>query len=811
MTVSETTTAGGVPAEQKMVELTIDGFEVSVPEGTLLIRAAELIGIQIPRFCEHPLLTPIGACRQCLVEVVDDGRGRGMPKPQASCTMPVTPGMVVKTQLTSPVADKAQHGVMEFLLINHPLDCPMCDKGGECPLQNQAMSNGREESRYEGKKRTYPKPIAISTQVLLDRERCILCYRCTRFQNEIAGDPFIEMLERGALQQIGISESEPFESYFSGNTIQICPVGALTSAAYRFRARPFDLVSVPSVAEHDSGGAAIRVDHRRDVIMRRLAGDDPEVNEEWISDRDRFAFRYAHLDDRLTHPMVRDDDTGELVTASWPEALSVAADGLRRARDAHGVGVLTGGRVPLEDVYAYSKFARLVLNTNDIDFRARAHSAEEADFLATVAGTPMAVTYADLERAPVVLLAGLEVEEEAPTIFLRMRKAVTRRGQAVVSLAPFATPGLQKLSGQLIPTVPGTEAAALSGAVVADAVSAAGSIILVGERLATSPGALSAAAALAESSGARLAWVPRRAGDRGAVDAGALPTLLPGGRLVDNPEARVDVSTVWGVDHMPPLPGCDTAAMIDALARGELSGLVVGGVELADLPDPAVAREALGGTANPDAFVVSLEIRRSEVTDRADVVFPVASVFEKSGTFVSWEGRHRPFPQVFEGRAILSDARVLSHLADEMDAPLGLMTPAAARDELAELGTWDGARPVAPAVRSGAQPAPGSGEAVLATWRMMLDDARLQDGEPHLAGTARRPVARLSAATAAEVGATERVEISTGHGSISLPLEITEMPDRVVWVPQYSPGSHVHDTLRVTAGDTVSIASGGAA
>src|SRR5690606_18317002 len=185
---------------------------------------------------------------------------------------------------------------------------------------------------------------------------------------------------------------------------------------------------------------------------------------------------------------------------------------------------------------------------------------------------------------------------------------------------PFATPGLQKLSGQLIPTVPGTEAAALSGADVADAVSAAGSIILVGERLATSPGALSAAAALAESSGARLAWVPRRAGDRGAVDAGALPTLLPGGRLVDNPEARVDVSTVWGVDHMPPLPGRDTAAMIDALARGELSGLVVGGVELADLPDPAVAREALGGTANPDAFVVSLEIRRSEVTDRADVV-----------------------------------------------------------------------------------------------------------------------------------------------------------------------------------------------
>ncbi len=270
--------------------LTIDDREVSVAKGTLIIRAAEQAGIEIPRFCDHPGLDPVGACRQCLVEVWMPGRPgpdgtpgeptqmQGPPgrmKPQASCTMTVAPGMVVKTQYTSEGADKAQQGIMEFLLINHPLDCPVCDKGGECPLQNQAMSNGRATSRFEDIKRTYPKPINISSQVLLDRERCVLCARCTRFSDQIAGDPFIALVERGALQQVGIYEEQPFESYFSGNTVQICPVGALTGAAYRFRSRPFDLVSTPSVCEHCASGCAQRTDHRRGTVLRRMASNDP--------------------------------------------------------------------------------------------------------------------------------------------------------------------------------------------------------------------------------------------------------------------------------------------------------------------------------------------------------------------------------------------------------------------------------------------------------------------------------------------------------------------------------------------------------
>ncbi|HZK35779.1 MAG TPA: NADH-quinone oxidoreductase subunit G, partial [Aeromicrobium sp.] len=400
----------------ELITLTIDDVEVSVPRGTLLIRAAEVMGTEIPRFCDHPLLEPVGACRQCLVEITDAGNGRGFPKPQASCTIQVVQGMVVKTQVTSPVAEKAQNGNLEFLLINHPLDCPVCDKGGECPLQNQSMSHGYGESRYVETKRTFPKPLAISNQILLDRERCVLCARCTRFSEQIAGDPFIEMLERGALQQVGIYAEEPFSSYFSGNTIQICPVGALTSADYRFRSRPFDLVSTPAIAEHDSSGSAIRVDHRRGKVMRRLSGNDPEVNEEWITDKDRFAFTYARQADRLTRPLVRDAETGQLEPTSWPSALAIAARGLAAAEGK--VGVLTGGRLTAEDAYAYSKFARIALRTNDIDFRARAHSAEEADFLASyVAATNLAVTFADLESAKKVVLAGFEPEDENGVVF----------------------------------------------------------------------------------------------------------------------------------------------------------------------------------------------------------------------------------------------------------------------------------------------------------------------------------------------------------------------------------------------------------
>ncbi|HNM96808.1 MAG TPA: NADH-quinone oxidoreductase subunit G [Marmoricola sp.] len=779
-----------------LVTLTIDGIEVSVPPNTLVIRAAEQIGVQIPRFCDHPLLDPVGACRQCLVDVPDAGNGRGFPKPQASCTLTVAPGMVVNTQATSPVAEKAQHGVMELLLINHPLDCPVCDKGGECPLQNQAMSNGRGESRFAAEggtvKRTYPKPINISAQVLLDRERCVLCARCTRFSQQVAGDPFIALIERGALQQVGIYEREPFESYFSGNTIQICPVGALTSEAYRFRSRPFDLVSTPSIAELDACGSAIRTDARRGKVMRRLAGDDPEVNEEWITDKDRFAFRYATAPDRLTHPQIREN--GKLRPASWLEAFAVAARGLQAAG---GVGVLTGGRLSNEDAYAYSKFARIALGTNDIDFRARAHSAEEADFLAQHVVGRQGVTFSDLEAAGTVVLVGFEPEDEAGAVFLRLRKAA-RKGTKVIAIAPFTSRGSRKMSAQVLLTQPGQEAAALSGLDLGS-----DAIIMVGERLAAVPGALSAAADKASASGAGLAWIPRRAGDRGALEVGALPILLPGGRPVTDAAARVDLAAAWGARSVPEQVGRDGNEIVAAAAAGLLGGLVIGGVDPADLADPSLAQQAID-----KAFVVSLELRESAVTEFADVVFPVATVAEKSGSFVNWEGRVREFGQVFEKPGALPDLRVLAGIAAEMGIDLGFRTVEQAAAEMHEVGAWDdsawtgAAAPESPA-------AAAEGELVLASWKQMLDDGRMQDGDNHLRETARKPVLLVSADTLAGLGVSEgdEVRLSGDLGSIDLPVQVADLAPGTVWAPASAPGASVRHRVGA-AGSRVRLEGG---
>jgi NADH-quinone oxidoreductase subunit G len=803
------------PVPEGHVRLTIDGQEVDAPKGELLIRTCERLGIIVPRFCDHPLLDPAGACRQCLVEV--EMGGRPMPKPQASCTMTVADGMVVKTQHSSSVAKKAQEGVMELLLINHPLDCPICDKGGECPLQNQAMSTGRTDSRFVETKRTFEKPIPISTQVLLDRERCVLCQRCTRFSEEIGGDPFIDLLERGADQQIGVAEDKPFQSYFSGNTIQICPVGALTSAAYRFRSRPFDLVSTPGVDEHSASGAALRIDTRRGVVMRRLAGNDPEVNEEWIDDKSRFAFRYLTSKGRITRPMVRNEH-GELAETSWTEALSVAAQGLLAARPG-GIGVLAGGRLTVEDAYAYGKFARVAAGTNDVDFRARPHSAEELDFLSShvIGQGPETLSYTRLEAAPAVLCVALEPEEEAPVVFLRLRKAARKHGQQVFHLGQWTTPAVARTSravgaaapaakDNLIPAVPGAEAAVLAElpAHVVEALTGGG-VILVGERAAEVPGLYSAVAALGARTGAAIGWVPRRAGERGAVEAGALPTLLPGGRPVADAAARAEMEAAWGLaaGTLPTAPGRDTDEILAAAAIGELAALVVGGVDPADLADPAAALAALREVG----FLVSLELHASAVTELADVVLPVAPDAQRSGSYVNWEGRLRGFGPALDASGVLPDCRVLDTLAVEMDFDLFTQTPAAAAGELNRIGLRSGPAPAAPRVPAVDPLRPGFGQAVLATWRQLIDDATLAVDEPALAGTARPAYVRLNAATATVLGLTEGepATVRTARGAITLPVALADLPDGVVWLPAKSGDSQVRAVLGAGHGDLVGV------
>ena len=769
--------------EVEMITCVIDGFEVTVPKGTLVIRAAEKLGIQIPRFCDHPLLEPAGACRQCLVEI--EINGRAFPKPQASCTIPVEKGMVVKTQLTSPVADKAQKGVMELLLINHPLDCPVCDKGGECPLQNQAMSNGRSESRFEGEKRVFEKPVAISSQVLLDRERCVLCARCTRFSEQIAGDPFITLNERGALQQVGIYEDEPFDSYYSGNTVQICPVGALTGTSYRFRARPFDLISTNSACEHCASGCAMRTDVRRGKTLRRLAGEDSEVNEEWNCDKGRWAFKYEVAKNRITKPLMRDEN-GQLQEASWPEALAAAASGLKNAK----VGVLVGGRATVEDAYGYSKFARVALSTNNIDFRARTHSREELDFLAS---TPTTATYKDIDKADHVVLINFEPEDESPIVFLRIYKQFKKRAIKVSSIASFTSRGTEKLSAKLIKTAAGAEVSAINSITgLSDK-----SVVLVGERAVETPGALSAVAKLINTSGAKLGWIPRRAGEVGALAAGAVPDLLPGNRPIDNASARVDIATVWGSDSLPTTTGMNTLEMINS----DLEAIVIGGVDPMDISPDAKVKLA-------KKFIVSFEIRQSDITEIAQVVFPVATVVEKSGSFMDWQGKVRKFEAAVEQSLNRSDVRILSMLADEIGRPINLPTVKAARNEFESIGNWDGQlvamKPAAPLEVKSVK----ADEAILSSWRNLLDKGSLQDGEENLAGTARQSVAVISQTRASSLNVKENdlVRVSNDYGAVTLPCVIEDIDDSSVHLPRNSLGSQLFRNLGVVSNSIVKVA-----
>lgn len=785
-----------------LISVFIDGTEVKVPKGTLVIRAAEMIGVDIPRFCDHPLLEPVGACRECMVEIPDAGNGRGMPKPQASCTIECAPGMQVLTQQSSEKAEKAQRGVLELLLINHPLDCPICDKGGECPLQNQALNHGDPSSRYGGAKRTFPKPVSISAQVLLDRERCVLCARCTRFSEQISGDPFIALVERGALQQVGFYEDHPYDSYFSGNVIQICPVGALTSADYRFQARPFDLVSTTTTCELCASGCQLRADHRHFQVKRRLAGDLPEVNEEWNCDRGRFDLHYGRQPDRLTAPLIRED--GKLRAASWPEAIDAAVAGLQAAGSS--VGVLTGGRLTLENAYAYSKFARAVLGTNDIDFRSRLASEEEACFLGNaVAGKRMGdgVTYADLQAAAKVICVAFEPEEESPIVFLRLRKAARKNGLAIQTVAPYLSNGFLKLAAELIPVVPGNE-----GLVVPTLEADADTVILVGERAAGLPGTFSALMELTERTGAQLAWVPRRAGDRGAIEAGCLPGLLPSGRPVADASARVDAATIWGAD-VPVTPGRNGADILAAAACGDVAALVVAGVQPTDFADAKAARAGL----EQAGFVISLESRQSEVTERADVVFPVDLVEDQAGTFWNWEHRPGRVNRVIKhAPSPMTDVRALAMLSDALGKDLGFRAPGGARAEFEEFGPWEGARLKVPhVVGAGTKPSMTEG-LVLASWRQLIDGSAANDGATALLATAKPSVVRLSPATSAWLAVSDGdpVTVCGRSDAVTLPLVVEDsMVDGVVWIPGNRDGLGLGE-LGVVAGATVEV-NGGAA
>ncbi|HTZ09146.1 MAG TPA: NADH-quinone oxidoreductase subunit NuoG [Acidimicrobiales bacterium] len=631
------------------VTITIDGRQVTTPAGEFLIAAAERAGTFIPRFCYHPRMKPVGMCRMCLVEV-SGPRGATL---QPACYVTVADGMEVAT--TSEKTKKAQVGVLEFLLVNHPLDCPVCDKGGECPLQDQTLAYGPGESRFVEEKRHWAKPTPISELVLLDRERCIQCGRCVRFAAEVAGEAQIDFLGRGDAVEVGIFEEQPFSSYFSGNTVQICPVGALTSSPYRFTARPWDLDQVESTCTLCAVGCRVAVQSSANRVTRLLGMDSDPVNQSWLCDKGRYGHEAVNADDRLTEPLLRRSGPGsadELVPATWAEALGTAAERLGAVRDQHGpgaIGVLGGARLGNEDAYAWAKLAKAVLGTDSVD-------AQLGDGLPAelVLGLPRATVDEACRARAVVVLAG-DLREELPVLFLRLRGAATDGGVPLVELAPVAsalsavaTASLRYPPGGVVDLVralaDGAAApagvdegawAAATGALAGAGEGGEGVVVVLGRPSLAEDGALVAAAAtmLARAwPAARFLPALRRGNVLGALDMGLAPGILPGRVALD--EGRAWFTQAWG--SVPAEPGRDAAGMLRALAEGSMRALVLLGADpLGDFPDRALAAEALGRAE----LVVALDAFLSPSAALADVVLPVAVATERSGTTTNIEGR----------------------------------------------------------------------------------------------------------------------------------------------------------------------------
>src|SRR2546423_4961228 len=505
-----------------MVKVTVDGVSFESAPGELVIKAAQEHGIYIPRFCWHERMMPVGMCRMCLVEI--DGV-RGFPP---ACTTPVADGMVVHTN--NDAVKKIQDGVLEFLLINHPLDCPVCDRGGECPLQDQTLAFGPGESRFVEEKRHFPKPIPLSELVLLDRERCIQCARCYRFADEIAGDKLIDFVDRGEQTQVLNFETEPFDSYFSANPVQICRVGALTATQYRFRARPWDL----STAETSCTACAVHcrgaVQSSSNRLVRVLGVDSEPVNHGWLCDKGRYGIEWIHADDRIREPHIRVAD--DLKEVSWPDALDVAAEHIRAARQKRGAGgiaMLGGARGTNEDAYAWAMLTKGVIRTDHED--AQMGDGLPAEFML---GMPRP-EIGDCDRAGAIVLLAGDLEEEVPVLALRVRRAVVELGVPLVDCAPVE----HKLSPHakvVARPLPGEPLPGHVRGQIADAGEGRDGpvVVIVGRaNLAARPDATLASAAVLAGPNTRFLSALRRGNVHGALDAGLAPGFMPGRVALD--------------------------------------------------------------------------------------------------------------------------------------------------------------------------------------------------------------------------------------------------------------------------------------
>ncbi len=565
------TSSGGadIPVEDSgptTVPIVIDGRPVEAAEGALVIEAAQQVGNYIPRFCWHPRMNPVGMCRMCLIEL-ETPRGVMMT---TACTTKVAEGMSVITN--SDTVKKAQEGILEFLLINHPLDCPVCDRGGECPLQDQTMAYGPGESRFVEEKRHFEKPIPISDLVLLDRERCILCARCTRFSEEISGDPLIEFQDRGYGTQVNTFPDEPFRSYFSGNTVQICPVGALTATPYRFRARPWDLQMVESCSVHDTVHARLSIQTSQNRVLRCNAIDHDGTNQGWLTDKERFGFEHVHSPDRLTEPLIRGED-GDLAIASWGEALDLVARRLGEVIEQHGGSAVAAlGRCPR---HQRGCLCPLQVPPGGGGYRQRRCPDGRRARPALPGGVTRRARIADVDRAGAILLWGPDLKEELGTLYLRVRRAAQERGVPLIVVHPRRT-GLDDRATWKFDYRPGEGPETLRRLAegegdFADARRAldSGSVVaLLGRTAYTDDPLLSEAVAafVLGLEGAKVLPLVRRANTYGALDMGLAPGLLPG-RLEASSPAAAELAAGWG--SVPEGVGSDCLRILNGLRGGE--------------------------------------------------------------------------------------------------------------------------------------------------------------------------------------------------------------------------------------------------
>jgi NADH-quinone oxidoreductase subunit G len=689
-TASERSTPAAKP---DTVTVIVDGREVEARAGELLIKVAQENGVYIPRFCWHERMKPVGMCRMCLVEV--EGV-RGFPP---ACTTIVADGMVCRTQTDG--VKKIQDGVLEFLLVNHPLDCPVCDRGGECPLQDQTLAFGPGESRFTEEKRHFEKPIPISDVVLLDRERCIQCARCTRFADEIAGDPLITFVDRGDRTEVLNFPDHPFASYFSGNTVQICPVGALTAKPYRFRARPWDLATVETSCTTCAVQCRGALQSSTNRLVRFLGVDSEPVNHGWLCDKGRYGFEYVHDATRVVEPLVRTG--GELVETPWPEALDAAAAILERARSLHGSGavaMLGGARGSNEDAYAWVRLAKGVLGTDHVDAQLGDGLPAEA-----VLGLPRA-QIGDCDHAAAIVLLGPNLKEELPVLHLRVRRAAVELGVPVIDFSVAGTPlSSDTISLRCGPSEAGTVAERLmsavsgsgDGALGDDAIAKAaavlrereGTVVVVLGRssLAERPDAtLRAAAALAELPNVAFLSALRRGNVHGALELGLAPGLLPG--RVSLADGRSVFTAAWGA--VPESSGLDAEGILRTAAAGKIHALVLLGCDpLTDFPDRTLARDAFEGAG----AVISVDAFLSASTRRADVVLPATLWGEKQGTVTNLEGRvQRLGRKLSPSGSAMDDWRIAAELALRLGSNFDLEQVDEVTDEIAKVApAFDGA------------------------------------------------------------------------------------------------------------------------